>query len=71
MKIKKDNTRSQKAAEKLPYATFANETRKSLYEEINANGEIYNLYEIPKDLYTLHILRNHDLEEHPSQLLEA
>ncbi|MFD1739682.1 GNAT family N-acetyltransferase [Bacillus salitolerans] len=66
MRIRKVNVRSYKAAIKLPYVIFANETRKSLYEEINANEDIYNLFEIPKDLYTLHTMREHSIyqEEH-------
>ena len=71
MKIRTTNIRSQKAAEKLPYVIFANEIRKSLLEEINVNGELYNLYEIPKDLFTLHVLRSNDNEDGSSQLLEA
>lgn len=63
------NIRSIKAAEKLPYAVNANETRKSLYDQINHEGDIFDLYEIPKDLYTFHILRQHDDDE--QQLLEA
>ena len=69
MKVKKSNPRSQKAVEKLPYAVLADETRKSLLDEID--GDIYHLYEIPKDLYTLHVRRNDDSEEASSQLLEA
>ena len=34
-----------------------NETRKTLYEQVNQGEEIFDLFEIPKDLYTLHILR--------------
>ena len=31
----------------------ANETRKAVYDEINAHEEVYDLYEIPKDqVYT-------------------
>ena len=72
MKIRKENVRSQKAAEKLPYVVLANESRKSIYEQLNVNGPIYNLYEIPKDLYTLHVLRSGaaDIQE-ASHLLEA
>ncbi|MFE4814163.1 GNAT family N-acetyltransferase [Peribacillus simplex] len=69
MRIRKKNIRSIKAAEKLPYAVNANESRKSLYDQINHEEDIYDLYEIPKDLYTFHILRQHDDDE--QQLLEA
>lgn len=71
MKIRKTNIRSQKAAEKLPYVVYANEIRKHLLEQINVMDDIYDLYEIPKDLYTLHVLRNNEYEENHSQLLEA
>lgn len=36
---------------------------------INHEADIYDLYEIPKDLYNFHILRQHDDDE--QQLLEA
>jgi RimJ/RimL family protein N-acetyltransferase len=70
MRIRKVNIRSIKAAEKLPYVISANETRKSLYSQINAAGDIFSLYEIPKDLYTLHILRNGSAQD-TSQRMEA
>ncbi|WP_010677481.1 GNAT family N-acetyltransferase [Bacillus timonensis] len=57
MRVKKVNLRSTKAVQKLPYVNFANETRKSLLDQLNANGDIYNLYEVAKDLYTMHTLR--------------
>lgn len=57
MRIRKQNVRSIKAAEKLPYVTLANETRQYIYDQINKDGDIYNLYEISKDQYTLHTLR--------------
>ncbi|WP_227395358.1 GNAT family N-acetyltransferase [Jeotgalibacillus aurantiacus] len=57
MRIRKVNIRSQKAAEKLPYVTLANETNPSLYYQLNKDEDIYNLYEINKDMYTLHLLR--------------
>ncbi|MFJ7678311.1 GNAT family N-acetyltransferase [Peribacillus sp. NPDC046944] len=69
MRIRKINIRSIKAAEKLPYAIKANETRKALYDQINQKEDIYDLFEIPKDLYTLHILRQDNDED--QQLLEA
>ncbi|WP_338447882.1 GNAT family N-acetyltransferase [Niallia oryzisoli] len=58
MRIRTENIRSQKAAEKLPYTINAQESRKSLFEQLNANGDIFKLFEIPKDLYTLHTKRN-------------
>lgn len=71
MRIRKVNIRSMKAAEKLPYVVLANETRQSLLDEINGGEDIYNLYEISKDLYTLYKMRTQfeAVEEH--QLREA
>ncbi|MBP2239452.1 RimJ/RimL family protein N-acetyltransferase [Cytobacillus eiseniae] len=72
MRIRKENIRSQKAAEKLPYVIQANESRKNIYDQLNANGAVYHLYEIPKDLYTLHVLRNNTNEvQEASHLMEA
>ncbi|MBU8878895.1 GNAT family N-acetyltransferase [Bacillus sp. FJAT-29790] len=71
MRIRKVNIRSQKAAEKLPYVIHANETSKSIYDQLNVNGPIYDLYEIPKDLYTLHVLRNGAENQESSHLMEA
>jgi RimJ/RimL family protein N-acetyltransferase len=71
MRIRKVNIRSIKAAEKLPYVVKANETRKSLYEQLNANGDVYDLYEIPKDQYSFYLMRNGAPQEEPSHLLEA
>ncbi len=72
MRIRKINGRSTMAAEKLPYVALANETRKSLLDEINGGQDIYNLYEVSKDLYTLHTLRTGNTkEEEQHQLKEA
>jgi RimJ/RimL family protein N-acetyltransferase len=71
MRIRKVNIRSIKAAEKLPYVIKANESRKSIYEQLNANGEVYDLYEIPKDQYTFYLMRNGAVQSDDSQLLEA
>jgi RimJ/RimL family protein N-acetyltransferase len=72
MRIRKVNIRSIKAAEKLPYVVKANETRKSLYDQLNANGDVYDLYEIPKDQYSFYLMRNNgSVQEEPSHLLEA
>ncbi len=70
MRIRKVNIRSLKAAEKLPYVVNANESRKSLLDQLNSNGTIFQLLEIPKDLYTLHVLRT-STEEDTSHRLEA
>ena len=70
MRIRYVNARSQNAALKLPYLIDASESRKSLYEQLNASEMIYHLYEIPKDLYKLHVLRNGS-EEDTTQKLEA
>ena len=72
MRIRKENIRSYKAAEKLPYAILANETRENIYEQLNANGPIYNLFEIPKDLYSLYVLREGvSLSNDATHLMEA
>ena len=71
MRIRKVNIRSIKAAEKLPYVIKANEMRKSIYEQLNANGDVYDLYEIPKDQYTFYLMRNGAVQSDDSQLLEA
>jgi hypothetical protein len=50
----------------------ANETRKSLYDQLNADGDVYDLYEIPKDQYSFYLMRNNgSVQEEPSHLLEA
>lgn len=71
MRIRKVNVRSRKAAEKLPYVVKANDTRKSIYNQLNLAGEIYDLYEISKDLYTLHTMRTIAQQSEPTKLLEA
>ncbi|HET7578834.1 MAG TPA: GNAT family N-acetyltransferase [Bacillales bacterium] len=57
MRIRKENLRSQKAAEKLPYVLAANETHPELYQQLNSGDKTYNLYKIEKDHYLLHTLR--------------
>ena len=70
MRIRQVNIRSIKACEKLPYVIKANETRPLMYQQMNASGNLYELYEIPKDLYSLHYLRNGSIQP-DTQLLEA
>ncbi|MDQ0217893.1 N-acetyltransferase [Peribacillus cavernae] len=71
MRIRKQNLRSIHAAEKLPYAIKVNETRQNLYDKPNQNGEIFDLYEIPKDLYNLYILRQNHSQDDSEHLMEA
>jgi hypothetical protein len=71
MKILKENFRSIKAAEKLSYVVKVNETRESMYEQLNISSEVYDLYEIQKEQYTLHLLRKCSSYTSSSHLLEA
>ncbi|MCD7036373.1 GNAT family N-acetyltransferase [Metabacillus sp. GX 13764] len=72
MRIRKVNIRSTKAAEKLPYVINSNETRAALLEQINEGQDIYNLFEIPKDLYTFDAVRcAHTAETEEHHLKEA
>jgi len=70
MRIRSENIRSLKAAEKLPYAISANETRSQLLQTLNSTGNTYELYEIPKDLFTLYTLRQTQ-EELSNDIREA
>lgn len=54
LRIRKENIRSIKAAEKLPYATLANETRASIFNQLNKDKIIYDLFQIEKDHFTLY-----------------
>ncbi|WP_368506014.1 GNAT family N-acetyltransferase [Alkalihalophilus sp. As8PL] len=57
MRIRKENIRSHKAAEKLPYTTLANELRPDIYQQINKQADVYDLFQIEKDQYHLHVMR--------------
>ena len=70
MRIRKTNTRSRKAAEKLPYAILANETRSAVYSRINENDEVFDLFEVSRDLFTFYTLRQQN-EAAEEQALEA
>ncbi|MBD8025096.1 GNAT family N-acetyltransferase [Ureibacillus sp. Re31] len=51
LRIRKENEKSKRASQKLPYVVCAKESHPALYEEIN-NGEVkFDLYKIPKDLF--------------------
>jgi RimJ/RimL family protein N-acetyltransferase len=71
LRIRKQNIRSIRAAEKLPYVVKANESRPNMYAQLNETEEIFDLYEITKDLYTLYILRQDNNQDDSQQLLEA
>lgn len=71
MRIRKENIRSIKAAEKLPYVVNVNETRNAIYKKLNSSGDIYDLYEISKDPFTLYTRRTTFTQTDPSELLEA
>ncbi|MTW88079.1 GNAT family N-acetyltransferase [Virgibacillus dakarensis] len=49
MKVRKTNTRSLKAVLKLPYAALANTIYPQVYERINPQEAIYDLFVITKD----------------------
>jgi RimJ/RimL family protein N-acetyltransferase len=70
MRIRKANVRSLRAAEKLPYSVKANETRPLLYRQLNAEVEMFDLYEIPKDHYTFHLKKCPSTQDE-NHLLEA
>ncbi|MGB7999343.1 MAG: GNAT family N-acetyltransferase [Anaerobacillus sp.] len=57
MRINQDNIRSQKAAEKIPYVERANEKWPDVYLKINSGEKSYHLYEIERDNYLLHTMR--------------
>ncbi|MET3695975.1 RimJ/RimL family protein N-acetyltransferase [Bacillus oleivorans] len=71
MRIRKENVRSKKAAEKLPYCLKVNNLRPAIYRKLNPSPqeEIFDLYEIPKDLFLLHLKRMDHNEDFPA--LEA
>jgi len=48
MKIRKQNIRSKKAVEKLPYVKLANETNQEVYQSINPTEQIYDLYQVER-----------------------
>ncbi|MEI5908664.1 GNAT family N-acetyltransferase [Bacillus spongiae] len=70
MRIRKENHRSRKAVEKLSYVVNANHSRPTLFNQLNPHAILYDLYEVPKDLYTLfHISGNEATQS--IQALEA
>ncbi|WP_062104868.1 GNAT family N-acetyltransferase [Bacillus niameyensis] len=68
MRIKQLNIRSKKAAEKLPYVVKANETRPAVFRQLNPIEHIYDLYEVPKDLFLMNYKRVAEATEVLQQL---
>lgn len=48
MKIRKQNIRSKKAVEKLPYVKLANDISHEVYKSINSMDHIYDLYHVER-----------------------
>lgn len=48
LKVRKQNIRSKKAVEKLPYVKLANDINQQLYELINDTEQIYDLYYVKR-----------------------
>ncbi|MDU0201758.1 GNAT family N-acetyltransferase [Paenibacillus sp. MAH-36] len=46
LKVRKQNIRSKKAVEKLPYAKLANDLNPHVYASINPYEQIYDLYQV-------------------------
>lgn len=57
MKIKKENVKSQRAVLKLEYALDAKESHPSLFAQINAGEQQYELFKIEKDNFYLYSAR--------------
>lgn len=53
LRIRVENARSIRAAQKLPYVMSAEESHKALLNEINAGETQFRLFKIPKDLFYL------------------
>ncbi|WP_377891560.1 GNAT family N-acetyltransferase [Alkalihalobacillus sp. R86527] len=58
LRINKANVRSQKAAEKIPYVALANDKWPNVLQQINSGEKSYHLYEIERDNYLLHTMRD-------------
>lgn len=67
MKIRKTNIRSQKAAEKLTYCIKANDLYEDVYNYINAQEDVFDLYVITKNQYEFHYYRTADEDEHAQE----
>ncbi|MNW55281.1 GNAT family protein [Paenibacillus sp. FSL R5-0517] len=59
MKIRKQNIRSRKAVEKLPYVKLANDVYPDVYQFINAKEQIYDLYHVERSTFFEHHMDLH------------
>ncbi|MGO4729668.1 GNAT family N-acetyltransferase [Paenibacillus sp. 2KB_22] len=59
MKIRKQNIRSRKAVEKLPYVKLANDVYPDVYQFINAKEQIYDLYHVERTAFFEHRMDLH------------
>ncbi|MGO4184484.1 GNAT family N-acetyltransferase [Paenibacillus sp. MCAF9] len=48
LKVRKQNIRSRKAIEKLPYTKLANDINHQIYKSINNSQQIYDLYKVER-----------------------
>lgn len=71
VRVRKENGRSLRAMEKLPFAVNANDSRKNILDQINSGQNTYHLFEITKDNYTLYAKRTETLIEEEQHLKEA
>lgn len=55
LKVRKTNIRSQMALLKLPYVTDIKDLKPWINERVNLNEPIYDVYEISRYLYELHL----------------
>ncbi|QKS46458.1 GNAT family N-acetyltransferase [Paenibacillus cellulosilyticus] len=51
LKVRKQNIRSKKAVAKLPYVQLANDLKLELYESINREQEVYDLYQVERSSF--------------------
>lgn len=63
MRIRKTNEKSLRAASKLPYAIQANDLYPALYEEINHQQDVYDLFCISKDMFMFYMLQQQNQKE--------
>ncbi|MDC3425275.1 GNAT family N-acetyltransferase [Aquibacillus sp. 3ASR75-11] len=60
IKIRKTNTRSLKAMLKIPFVSLGNILYREIFEKINANEPVYELFVITKEQYFLHRALHHE-----------